>query len=226
MLLNLENLGEKTLNKIAEMALASRFAQVDSLTVQIKTDPNLLSQGMLESLAIDGQGLRMNPSLRLQELRIDLQTIAVNPLKALRGNIQLTKPSTGTVRVVFHEEDLERAYRSSVLKDRQIEGVSCRVGSRDGILVQLRTRSLTDGTREMIDLQVTPQANPTGFVDIGGLESLPSDLAQALARKTQEIFQLQHFEMDGFTLSIESIELGEGQVTLRGRAGITRFPSK
>jgi hypothetical protein len=78
----------------------------------------------------------------------------------------------------------------------------------------------------MIDLRVTPRANLTGFVDIGGLESLPSDLAQALARKTQEIFRLQNFEMDGFTLSIDSIELGEGQVTLQGRAGITRFPSK
>jgi hypothetical protein len=142
------------------------------------------------------------------------------------GNIQLTKPSAGTARVVFHEEDIEAAYRASVLRDRQIEGVSCRVRSLEGILVQLRTRSLADGTRETIELRVTPVANPTAEVNIAGLESLPSDLARALTQKTREIFQLQSFEMDGFTLSIESIALGEGELTLQGRAGITRFPGK
>lgn len=226
MVLNFDSLGEKTLNKIAEMALSSRVEKADRLTVRVKTDPNLLAQGMLESLAIDGRGLVMNPSLRMQEMRIDLDTIAVSPFKALMGNIQLTRPSQGTIYVVLNEADIETAYRSISLPRKQIEGVTCHV--RAGrISVRLQVRSLPVGDREILDLIVTPKiVGESVTVDIAGLEEIPGELAREIAEKTREIFHLKNFEIDGISLSIERLGLEDGKVILQGRAGITHFPTR
>jgi hypothetical protein len=221
MLLNLENLGEKTLNKIAEMALASRFTNADRLTVQIKTDPELLAKGTLESLAIDGRGLVMNPFLRMQEMRIDLQTIAVNPFKALMGNIQLTRPGRGTVRVVLNERDIETAYRSLP----RVESAICRVRPAGEVSLQLKT--ISTGERKTVNLTAIPRVNEGNIdVAIAGLDALSPVEARAISEKTREIFHLKNFTLDGFTLDIESIEIGDGTVTLQGRAGITKFPVK
>ncbi|MEG3435557.1 DUF2993 domain-containing protein [Pannus brasiliensis CCIBt3594] len=227
MVLNFDSLGEKTLNKIAEMALSSRMEKADRLTVRVKTDPNLLAQGMLESLAIDGRGLVMNPSLQMQEMRIDLDTIAVSPFKALMGNIQLTRPSQGTIYVVLNEADIETAYRSSSLPRKRIEGVTCHVRSNGQISVRLQVRSLPSGDRETLDFIVTPKmSGETVTADITGLEEIPSEFAGEIVNRTREIFHLKNFEIDGISLSIERVGIEEGKVTLQGRAGITRFPTR
>ena len=65
MFFKLDNLGEKTINKIAEVALSTKLEKRDKLAVKVKTDPNLLAKGTLESLVIDCQGLMVENALRM-----------------------------------------------------------------------------------------------------------------------------------------------------------------
>ncbi len=53
-------LGEQALNKAAEIGLSSQLDEVDSLDVDIKTDPLKLVQGQVDSVTIEG---RNSPSL-------------------------------------------------------------------------------------------------------------------------------------------------------------------
>jgi LmeA-like phospholipid-binding len=224
-LLNFQNLGEKTLNKIAEMALLTQIKKAERLTVEVKTDPNLLAQGILASLVIDGRGLVINPSLRMEEMKINLETITVSPLKALRGNIQLTRPSQGTLSVVLSATDIETAYSSHLAPYLPLKAIYCQILPTGLAQVQI---ILINNPLEAIDLTIKPTIKGNGeeiFLEITGLEGLSASLSENIAQITQTIFQLKNFEIDGISLKIEQIEVSENKLTLQGQAIITNFPS-
>ena len=87
------DVGEKALNKVAEVALSTQLDESERLDVQLNTDPGQLAQGKVEALVIDGRGLVMQKDLRLQEMKIEMSSIAVNPMKALAGNLELSEPT-------------------------------------------------------------------------------------------------------------------------------------
>ena len=70
MFFKLDNLGEKTINKIAEVALSTKLEKRDKLAVKVKTDPNLLAKGTLESLVIDCQGLMVENAKNAERPRM------------------------------------------------------------------------------------------------------------------------------------------------------------
>lgn len=239
MFLNIDDLGEKTLNKIAEFALSAQLERAEKLNVKIKTDPSRLAKGELESLVIDGKGLVMNKYLRMQELNMTFNAIAVSPLKALIGNIELTQPSQGFACVVLNEADLNSAFSVETLKKQlqktaiatEVERISCQIGSDGTVTINVKVYLLD--TRENKDIFVTvkPYINPTrkGVV----LENIPASENEEIAVKlipvvlgqAEKIFNLSNFLMDGIDLQIEKVAIASGKLTLQSVARITRFPS-
>jgi hypothetical protein len=237
--LNIDDLGEKTLNKIAEFALSAQLERAEKLNVKIKTDPSRLAKGELESLVIDGKGLVMNKYLRMQELNMTFNAIAVSPLKALIGNIELTQPSQGFACVVLNEADLNSAFSVETLKKQlqktaiatEVERISCQIGSDGTVTINVKVYLLD--TRENKDIFVTvkPYINPTrkGVV----LENIPASENEEIAVKlipvvlgqAEKIFNLSNFLMDGIDLQIEKVAIASGKLTLQSVARITRFPS-
>jgi LmeA-like phospholipid-binding len=237
--LNIDDLGEKTLNKIAEFALSTQLERAEKLNVKIKTDPSRLAKGELESLVIDGKGLVMNKYLRMQELNMTFNTIAVSPLKALIGNIELTQPSQGFAWVVLNEADLNSAFSVETLKKQlqktaiatEVDRISCQIGSDGTVTINVKVYLLD--TRENKDIFVTvkPYINPTGKGVL--LENIPASENEEIAVKlipvvlgqAEKIFNLSNFLMDGIDLQIEKVAIASGKLTLQSVARITRFPS-
>lgn len=244
--INLEGLGEKTINKIAELALSSQIKQAEKFSVKVKTDPNLLAKGMLESLSINGQGLVMQKNLRMQEMKIILNSIAVSPFKALMGNIQLTQPSQGTACIVLSEADIEKAIALESLQkqiknykiylDGQqvkilIEKVTCKLLADGKVAIKAIFRICETGQIREVCLTTTPRfcATARGVVIenvecIHGKELSPL-LTNALIEEAKKIFNLSSFQMEGISLLINQLNVEEGKLTLQAEAGITRFPS-
>jgi hypothetical protein len=231
---NLENLGEKTLNKIAEMALSSQIEKAEALNVQIKTDPSKLAKGELESLAIAGKGLVMDRSLQMHELEIIFNSIAVSPLKALVGNIQLTHPSSGLARAVLTQADLEKALNTEAiarqLSNCSLDSLACRIFASDKVGIYAKV-SLPNNVQQEIYLSVTPAIAPTGRgVVLKNLQSDPenetsSRVTSVLLAKMEKLFNLSNFQMEGISLQIERITLEEGKITLQAKADISSFPA-
>ncbi|MBR8827257.1 MAG: DUF2993 domain-containing protein [Gomphosphaeria aponina SAG 52.96 = DSM 107014] len=242
----MDGLGEKTLNKIAELALSSQLKQSEKLTVEVKTDPNLLAKGMLESLAINGTGLVMQKNQRLQEMQIILKSIAVNPLKALMGNIQLRRPSQGTACIVLNEADIESAIAVETLRKQirnykiyldgqkvtvDIEKVNFRLLADGKVDIKARFRIWETGQMREVCLTITPRVCATGRgviiedVKCSKGEELSPLLTNALIEEAKKILNLSSFQMDGISLLINKLVIQEGKLTLQAAAGITRFPT-
>jgi hypothetical protein len=226
--LNIDDLGEKTLNKIAEFALSTQLESSEKLNVQIKTDPSRLAKGELESLAIDGKGLVMNKSLRMQELNMTFNAIAVSPLKALMGNIDLTQPSQGYACVVLNEADLESAFGTETFKKElqkaaisvAIDRVNCQIDSDDTVTITVKV--FLPETRQNQDIFVTvkPYINPTGkgvaleTIRSSEKEEIAAAMIPVILAQAEKIFNLRDFLMDGIDLQIEKVAISSGKITL------------
>ena len=90
-----QGLGEQALNKAAEIGLSSQLDEVEELHVDIKTDPLKAIQGQVDSVTIEGEGMVMQKDLRVEEMDMQVNNVAINPLTAAFGKIELTKPRSG-----------------------------------------------------------------------------------------------------------------------------------
>jgi hypothetical protein len=228
-------LGEQALNKIATVALQTQFRQAKAFNVQIKTDPNLLAQGRLEALSIDGFGLVLPNHLTLQEMKIKMGSIAVSPFKALMGNIQLTEPSRGTARFVLTDADVNRAFhrqlmrRVSNLTDAGTMGlvpekVDCYIFASGKLVVNLDVRG------QQLAIAAQPQIATIGSSIslenvryIQGTEPSP-ELTEGVCRSLEAALSVQQFELSGLSLTLRQFHLEDGKLILQAMATMTQFP--
>ncbi|MEA5536432.1 DUF2993 domain-containing protein [Crocosphaera sp. XPORK-15E] len=246
MFLKFDNLGEKTINKIAEVALSTQLEQTEKLRVNVKTDPNLLAQGMLESLAIDCQGLILENSLRMETINITLNTIAVSPFKALMGNIQLTKPSEGKACILLTEVDITMSFAAEILRknpkntqvilDKKVvmvhlQQVNCRLLETGKMLIIANVKVENTGECREVSLQITPRICQAGNgVIIEDIEyfqepELSSIVLNPILEEAKNIFNLKKFKIEGFSLKIQEVNITKGSLKLQAEAGMTHFPN-
>ncbi len=245
-MLGIENLGEQALNKIAKVALSSQLEDADNLEVQVKTDPEKLANGELESLSIQGEGLVIETDLRLQVLEIEMKAIAVEPLKALTGNIKLTQPTEGTARLILTETDLNRALNSPELRSKinvldtylstgqvklTVPQKKCQLREDGTVAVEALVELQPSGETKEVAFTATPKIAPGGrSVMLSDVQYEPGkevseDLTQAFIDKATKMLDLRNFEKKGLALRIHRLTVEAGQITLLAAADITQFPT-
>ena len=239
-------LGEQALNKIAEVALSTQLDEVERLEVQVKTDPSRLAQGELESLTIDGDGLVMQENLRMEKMEMQISAIAVNPWKALMGNIKLTHPAEGTARIVLTAADINSAFNSEIFikklrnLDIAVEGKPVTINTQrvdfhllsDGkIALDAEVLLPQRGELRTVSLTTTPRISAGGkgvsLEDTHYLQGkeLSPELTKALIEKATEILNLHNFEIEGISLIINQLDVEADKLTLQAEANVTQFPS-
>ncbi|MBP0018547.1 MAG: DUF2993 domain-containing protein [Cyanobacteria bacterium SBLK] len=217
LLLDRKSLGEQAINKIATLALSSQLNEAQHLNVRVKTDPTLLAQGKLASLLIDGTGLVTRGDLRMQQMSLEMEEIAVSPFKALMGNIVLTQPSQGTAEFVLTEGDFDRGLNRLKLGDR----VSCRL-SNNGEIAILRGNTVIFTASPAI----REQGKEVGLEVRSRDLSFPSQQVKTILKELEDILSLRNFGMTGIDLKIQNLELDNGRLTLKAIAKMTKFPTK
>ncbi len=243
MLLGLDNIGEQTLNRIAEMALSSQLDHVDELDVQIKTNVDLLAKGQLASMLIDGQGMVMQKNLRMQRMKIQIGQIAVNPMTALMGNIQLTQPTQGSAHITLSANDLNQAFNSKLLNP-QMRGIKLDVNGQsltldvqhvdcqllEGDIQITAAIALCDEQSQTVQFRATPVIMDHGRrvhldnVRYSHGQGLPEAVTTALVQQAADILDLSNFEMEGISLNLQQLQVTPASLILEATAHVTRFP--
>ena len=240
------NLGEQAINKIAELALSSQLEEMDSLEVKVKTAPEKLANGELESLLIKGKGLVIETDLRLQVLEIEMKAIAVSPLKALTGNIELTQPTEGTAHLVLTETDLNRALNSPDLRAKinvldtylstghdklTVPQKSCQLREDGTVAVEAVVELQPSGETKDVAFTATPKIASEGrSVVLEDIQYEPGkevseELTQGFLNKATTMLDLRNFEKQGLALRIHRLTVEAGQIRLLALADITQFPT-
>ncbi|WP_036484284.1 DUF2993 domain-containing protein [Myxosarcina sp. GI1] len=241
-----ENLGEQAFNKFAALALSSQLEAYDRLDVKVKTAPDKLASGEVESLDIAGEGLVIETDLKVQVLNIGMKTISIDPLKALTGNIELTQPTEGTAYLVLTETDLNRAINSPELRAK-IDVLDTYLATEKVKLTvpQKKCQFREDGTvavEAVVELQPSGETKEVAFtatpkIASGGrsvvLENiqyesgkeLSEDITQGFLDKAEKMLNLRNFEKQGLALRINRLAVEADCIKISAAADITEFPT-
>lgn len=235
-----QNLGEQALDKVAEIALTSQMDQVDKVNVDIRTDPMKLVQGKLDSVSITGEGMTMKQDLRAEAVGISTSSVAINPLKAVLGEIELTQPTDAQIQVLLTETDLNRALNSDFLSDKmknlqmELEGKPAVIDVQQVTLqlprsgeMALDATILQHGSTEAKQFSVVtkPSLKDDGhrigleIVSVEG-QGLSLEFVTALLEQVVELLDLRNFELDGCSFQLKDFDVQAGKVLLRGNATI------
>jgi hypothetical protein len=239
------DIGEQALSKAAEIAMSTQLDEVENLQVDIRTDPGKLIQGQLDSVKIEGEGLVMQKDLRAEKLQVKTGNIAINPLSAAFGKIELTRPTQADAHVVLTEQDMERAFNSEFVHDKlqnlevHVDGqpMTINVGQVRFQLpgegkIALKAEILPNGTGESQQIAFTtvPHISPSGerliLEDVQYAEGkeLSPELTAALLDRASELLDLSNFQLEGMSLRLKGLDVQQGKLTLQAKALVEKFP--
>ncbi|NMG19186.1 DUF2993 domain-containing protein [Brasilonema bromeliae] len=239
-------LGEQALNKAAEIGLSSQLDKVEDLNVDVKTDPLKLVQGEVDSVSIEGKGLVMQKDLRVEELKMQTDSVAINPLSAAFGKIELTKPTQASTLVVLTENDINHAFNSEYVRS-QLQTQKIHInGQLTTIIPQhvdfhlpgenkvaLGASILLRETNEthQVAFSAVPKVSANGQtvslenVEYGDTKEISPELTKTLIDATSEILNLSNFDLEGMTLRVKQLEVETGKLILQAEAYVEQIPS-
>lgn len=233
----LEQIGENTINKIAEMALARQIKYAEKVSVKVKTDPEKLAKGLLESMTISGEGLRLNSYLRIQEMKLKINEIAVHPLKALMGNIQILQPSLGTILIILNEKDLVQFLRDQkwsetleheLLSDLSIQQVSGQISEQGQIMITTQLKVKSTGKIQEVLLKAIPTIDLSSEIILKEIQQTDDQLSalvnQIILKQLRQVLNFNSLYIDGLELQMQHLTFQHGQLILQGIATMSRFP--
>jgi LmeA-like phospholipid-binding len=239
-------LGEQALNKAAEVGLSSQLDEVENLDVNIKTDPLKLVQGQIDAVSIDGEGLVMQKDLRVEEMNMQIQSVAINPLSVAFGKIELTKPTVGSARVVLTETDINRAFNSDYVRSQlqnqqiQVNGTPATINLQNAdfrlpgagkVAINANILLVESGENHQVAFEAVPRVSANGKtvslenVEYGKSEEISPELTKALVNQTSELLNLSNFDLEGMTLQVNSLKVETGQLILQAQAYVEQIPS-
>ncbi|MBW4550636.1 MAG: DUF2993 domain-containing protein [Aphanocapsa sp. GSE-SYN-MK-11-07L] len=239
------NLGEKAISKVAELGIANQLDQAEDISVDIRTAPEKLIQGEVDSVAIIGKGLVMKQDLRMESLEVTTDQVAINPLRAVFGTIELTRPTTAVAQIVLTETDINRAFNSNYLQSKlkgltmQIDGKPVTVDVRETVInlpgdnkFVITADFLLKEQQAMKQLSATaiPQVQADGHrisLEILSTEGqgLEAELVVAILEQLTALLDLRNFDIPGMSLQLHELDVQTGRIVIQAQTQIEQIPS-
>lgn len=242
----MSDLGGQAINKVAEIGIKSQLDEVENLEVDIETDPFKLMGGNVDSVTIHGEGMVMQHDLRIEEMELHTNSVAINPFSVAFGKIELQHPTDAETHVVLNEADINRAFNSEFVRDKMqnldvsVNGEIATVDTHhinfglpgDG-KVLLSTDVILQKSQEHKHVSFTaiPKIGANGQqivledVQYVNGEELSPELTEALLTQARELLDLRNFELAGMSLRIKKLDVQKGKLVLESEAHIEQFPS-
>lgn len=246
-------IGEQALNKVAEIGLSSQLEEAESIDIDIHGDLLKLVQGEADSISLKGKGLITPQDLRLEELELQTDNIAVNLLNAALGKLELTHAADASMRVVVTADDLNRALNSHYLRNLlqhleiqvenqviaiELQQAECSLPGNDQValkaqmLAHLADKTQpTTGKTQPVAMRVVLKSKAGGqyitFKEGEYLDDkdLPLDLTAALLVKITEWLNQRSFQYEDISLYLRRLEVEKDKVSIWLKAHIEQIPS-
>jgi LmeA-like phospholipid-binding len=239
------NLGDRALNKVVEIGIASQVDLVESIDVDMRTNPINLIQGKVESIEISGKGMVVKQDLRIETIEIGTDRVSINPLSAMFGNIELTHPTAAEARIVLTEADINRAFSCDYVRDK-LQGLQMEM---DGKPVTIDVRSATldlpgenkfviaatfvmreSGEIKKMSATAIPQIDENGnriSLEILAAEGqgLTLKLVLVIFEQLAALLDLRNFNIPGVSLQLHQLEAQAGKLVIHAKTQISQLPT-
>lgn len=241
-------LEEQALSQLAEMTLSAQLDEAEKIDVDIETDLLEIVQGEADSVSIEGKGLVMQKDIRVQEMELHTDRIAINPLSALFGKLELNQPIDATARLVLTEQDINRALNCDYMRGK-MGNLELNVEGKTAIIEPLQLELHLPATGKMVFHAQTllhdeiGKTKQIGFIAkmlvktgeqsllMEGFDCTPPgqgisiEIAIAFMKKLRGLVNLPYYEIEGMALRVKDVDVQKGSVTLHAEAHVKELPS-
>ncbi|MDB9373071.1 DUF2993 domain-containing protein [Nodularia sphaerocarpa] len=111
-----QRLEEKFVSHQAERRVSDKLDEAEQIDINVETDVLKIVQGQAEKVSVTGQGLVIQKNIRVQEIQLQTDNIAINPLSAIFGQIELNQPVNAVARIVLTKTDINLALTSELIR--------------------------------------------------------------------------------------------------------------
>ncbi|NMG21495.1 DUF2993 domain-containing protein [Brasilonema bromeliae] len=241
-----QRIEEQMLSHEAEKQVSQQVDKVEKVDVDVQTDLLKIFQGQADGVSFEAQGL-VKQDIRVQEIKLQTDSIDINPLSVLFGQIELNQPVNTTARIVLIEADINHALTSKFVRSK-MQNFELNV---DGEIVGLQPQEiqihLLDGgkmaftgkvllkekgnTRSIsFTAQVCPRTQDKpimleNFNCTHGGEGISLEVVVALMQKVKELVNLPYYEYEKTVFRVRNMDVEKGNMTLLVDARLKQIPS-
>ena len=240
------NLEEKVLSQGAEMMVSQGLDEVEKIDINVQTDLFKILQGQADGVSFAGEGLVIKEDIRIQEIKLQTDSIDINPFSALFGQIELNEAVNATARIVLTEVDMNRTLASDYVSSRMqnfdfdVDGeiVSFKPQKIQIFLpgegkIECRGRLLLKEKGNTRPLAYTAVLRPRTHSQPAMLESfnctegegVSIELVTALMQKVKELMNLPSLKWEDMAFKIKDIKVEKGSLTLLVETQVKQIPS-
>ncbi len=238
-------LDEQAIAQAAQLGLSSQLDSAEKLDVDIRTDLLKVIQGQAYAINISGQGLVLQADIRVQEMELHIDKVAINPLSALFGQIELTHPVDAIAKFVVTQEDLNHALCSDYIKNQMpkleldvngqivtmaMHQIELLLPSEGKIAVNGSALLTETGTTRLLGFNAVIRLR-TGDMPIliesflcQDGQNISLELAVALLEKIKQLTQLPFIELEKMAIRVKNLEVHPGKLTLYTEAHVNEIP--
>lgn len=238
-------LDEQAIALAAQVGLSSQLETAEKIDVDVRTDLLKVVQGQADSIDVSGQGLVLQENIRVQEMELHLDNVAIDPFSALLGQIELTHPVNAIAKFILTQEDLNRTLSSDYVKN-QMQKLELDV---NGQIVTMAMQQLelllpSEGKIEVNGSALLVEMGTTRLLGFNAVirprtrhqpilvesfkckdgQNISLELAVALLGKMKQLTQLPFIELEKMALRIKELEVNPGKLTLYTEAHVREIP--
>lgn len=235
------NVSEQAISTLTEEGIKSQLDKVESLSVDIETNPMKLTQGQVDKVVIEGRGMVIQNDLRTEELTLETGAVDIAMLKLPLGKIELDQPTEAKARVILKPKDVQNAfdadYVTQKLRGQKIElagetlttdasNVCFTIPEPGRIALSADVMLIEKVDTNHVEFSARPELVNDGFsvalkdVEIAEEKNDSPELTQTLIESTQDLLDLRFFELEGMNLQFEKMVIESDRITIQASAEV------
>ncbi|MEB3828439.1 LmeA family phospholipid-binding protein [Phormidium sp. CCY1219] len=233
--------GDALVSKVAGTAIAALFKRSEKVEANVRAEPvTKLLQGSVDGFDFIGKGMLMYNGLRIDNMELYLQAVAIDFGAIFSGQVKLRRPTSASMRVVLSEDDLTTSFNTPFVVEKlqrlQYQGQPLHFQNTDVTLnpdktLHLQSKVKVGDSDSPLNLDFTASVDVQDrhkiqFVDVtyeGDEESVA--LGKALIEHVNHLLDLDKFALEGTQLRVDRVRLQRKNLVFYGSAHINQFPS-
>lgn len=233
--------GDALVSKVARTAIAALFKRSEKVEANVRAEPvTKLLQGSVDGFDFIGKGMLMYNGLRIENMELYLQAVAIDFGAIFSGQVKLRRPTSASMRVVLSEDDLTTSFNTPFVVEKlqrlQYQGQPLHFQNTDVTLnpdktLHLQSKVKVGDSDSPLNLNFTASVDVQDrhkiqFVDVtyeGDEESVA--LGKALIEHVNNLLDLDKFALEGTQLRVDRVRLQRKNLVFYGSANINQFPS-
>ncbi|MCC5629595.1 DUF2993 domain-containing protein [Nostoc sphaeroides] len=237
---------EKFISQEAERRISEKLDDAEKIEIDVQTDLLKIVQGQVDGVSVAGLGLVIQEGIRVQEIKLQTDTIDINPLSALFGQIELNQPVNAIGRIVVTEVDINHALTSNFVRswmqkfELNVDGeiVSFepqkiqvflpgegKIECRGKVLLKEMGNTRPFAYTALLRPRTSSQPAMLESFNCTEGEGISIELVTALMQKAKELMNLPYLKWEDMAFSIKDIKVETGSLVLLVETQMKQIPS-